>query len=507
MGGDGWGLEVERAEGVGGWELVGEEPGGLVLGEAGAGGGRGGLAVSAEVEGGGERGPGGGFGEGLAGEHDRDLIGVGLNEPGGGGALFGGGENHAGVDDDAGGAGVEEGGGLGEPVGDADIARGDVEPLESGGEGAGGPGGIRGLGGAGFALAVPAVENQGVAGLGDDRTEDRAVEGGGGDEGQAADAVELGGGVLIGDGVGGVAVFDGVDFEAVALGFADGDFGVFDGEDIFGEDAFEVVAEDVGEFEASAEDDGFVGELAAEGGGEVDEGLTMREDFFGVEAVEFGQGGGAIEEETGEALFGGGLGLLGDDPSDPIGVEDIDHEVFPGGVVAADGEAEFGGFGAGLGAGGDGDGVEACVVGVAEGATGAEFGFGFSVEEDEVVGEQVGRGRSGGEIDVEPGIGALKGGGGGGLDGEEEGDESEGFDHEPWQTQRAGEENHGEHLVYQIRECYYNSNSIYRINEFNCSLQKTYLGGAVWGMRRTGEGLGEVAVAEFEGGGCLFGSL
>lgn len=227
-------------------------------------------------------------------------------------------------------------------------------------------------------------------------------------------------------------MFDGVDFEAVALGFADGDFGVVEGEDVFGEDAFEVVAEDVGEFEATAEDDRFVGELAAEGGGEIDEGLAMREEFFGVKAVEFGQGGGAVEEETGEALFGGGLGLMGDDPVDPIGVENINHEVFPGGVVAADGEAEFGGFGAGLGAGGDGDGVEARVVGVAEGATGAEFGFGFSVEEDEVVGEQVGGRRSGGEIDVEPGIGALERGGGGGLDGEEEGDESEGFGEEPW---------------------------------------------------------------------------
>lgn len=490
MGGDGRGLEVEGAERVGGWELGGEEPGGFVLGEAGAGGGRGGLAVAAEVEGGGEGGPGGGFGEGLAGKHDGDLIGVGLNEPGGGGALQGSGEDHAGVDDDAGGAGVEEGGGLGEPFGDADIARGDVEPLEGGGKGAGGPGGFRQLSRAGFALAIPAVEDEGVAGLGDDGTEDGAVEGGGGDEGEAADAVELGGGVLIGDGVGRVAVFDGVDFEAVALGFADGDFGVVEGEDVFGEDAFEVVAKDVGEFEAATEDDGFVGELAAEGGGEVDEGLAMREEFFGVEAVEVGQGGGAVEEETGEALFGSGLGLLGDDPGDPIGVEDIDHEVFPGGVVAADGEAEFGGFGAGLGAGGDGDGIEARVVGVAEGATGAEFGFGFSVEEDEVVGEKVGGRRSGGEIDVEPGIGALKGGGGGGLEDDEEGDKSEGFGEEPGETQRARKENHGEHLGYQIRECYYNSNSIYRINDFNRSLQKTYLGGLFGGMRRSGEGLG-----------------
>lgn len=203
----------------------------------------------------------------------------------------------------------------------------------------------------------------------------------------------------------------------------------------------------------------------------------MREKFFGVEAVEFGEGGGAVEEETGEALFGRGLGLLGDDPVDPIGVEDVNHEVFPGGVVAFDREAEFGGFGAGFGAGGDGDCVEACVVGVAEGATGAEFGFGFSVEEDEVVGKQVGGRRSRGEIDVESGIGALKGGGGGGLDDEEEGDQSNGFGEEPGETQRAGEENHGEHLGYQIRECYYNSNSIYRINDFNCLLQKTYLGG------------------------------
>lgn len=199
VGGDGGGLEVEGAEGMGSWELVSEEPGGLVLGEAGAGGGRGGLAVAAEVEGGGEGGPGGGFGEGLAGEHDGDLIGVSLDEPGGGGALLGGGEDQAGVDDDASGAWVEEGGRLGEPVGDADIAGGDVEPLESGGESAGGPGGVRGLGWAGFALAVPAVEHEGVAGLGDDGTEDGAVEGGGGDEGEAADAVEFGGDSLIGD--------------------------------------------------------------------------------------------------------------------------------------------------------------------------------------------------------------------------------------------------------------------------------------------------------------------
>jgi hypothetical protein len=188
-------------------------------------------------------------------------------------------------------------------------------------------------------------------------------------------------------------------------------------------------------------------------------------------------------------------------------VEDIDHEVFPGGVVAADGEAEFGGFGAGFGAGGDGDGVEARVVGVAEGATWAKFGFGFSVEEDEVVGEKVGGRRSGGEIDVEPGIGALKGGGGGGLEDDEEGDESEGFGEEPGETQRARKENHGEHLGYQIRECYYNSNSIYRINDFNRSLQKTYLGGLLGGSGVRVKALEGVGVAEIERGGCLFGWL
>mgnify|MGYP000912341786 CR=1 FL=1 len=41
---------------------------------------------------------------------------------------------------------------------------------------------------------------------------------------------------------------------------------------------------------------------------------------------------------------------------------------------------------------------------------------------------------------------------------DEEGDESEGFGEEPRETQRARRENHGEHLGYQIRECYYNSN-------------------------------------------------
>jgi len=364
-----------------------------------------------------------------------------LNEPGGEGGLGGGREGGIGIDEDGGGERMQqlvragEGGG---PFGDADVLGLEAEPVERGAEGLRGPRLADGTHGPGGLIGVPTMDDEHVAGGGKVGAENETGQVGGGDEGDATEAFEAVGGGQVGGGTGGIAKLGGENFQATALGVADGHF---DGRCLFGRDGpgggrvgglgledaveehgVELILEGGGEVQAPMQYDGFVGEALVEAVDEVDEGLAVLIGFGGAQGVESAEGFGSLDEEAGEALLGGGFGVAFDDCVGPGRVEDIEQEVVPGGAAVRHDQALFEcGFGK-FGAGGDGDGGEAGEIGVAQGAAGAQFRLSGGVDDAEIESEEGARVGFSGEIDVETAGGQLDGGGLGEACGQGEGD-------------------------------------------------------------------------------------